>query len=42
MYKRGQCRCPLCTEANRRYNQNGRRGATLIFVRPSDLRRANA
>ena len=42
MYKRGKCRCPLCREANSRYNKNGRRGATLIFVRPSDLRRANA
>jgi hypothetical protein len=40
MYKRGKCRCPLCVEANSRYNRNGRKGATLIFVRPSDLRRA--
>lgn len=42
MYKRGRCRCALCREANSRYNKNGRRGATLIFVRPSDLRRRDA
>lgn len=42
MYKRGKCRCAQCREANSRYNKNGRLGATLIFVRPSDLRRANA
>lgn len=40
MYKGGKCRCPLCREANSRYNKNHRRNAALIFVRPSDLRRA--
>lgn len=42
MYKRGKCRCRLCREAKRRYVAAGNRGATLIFVRPSDLRRKNA
>lgn len=37
MYKGGRCRCDLCREANSRYNNQGRTGATLIFVRPSDL-----
>lgn len=42
MYKRGRCRCELCREAKRRYKNSGDKGATLIFVRPSDLRRGHA
>ena len=38
MYKRGNCRCELCREAKRRYVAQNYNGATLIFVRPSDLR----